>query len=342
MKKGKFTQDEIDNIIKLYNEKYSFAEIAQKLNRDNRSISNKLKKLGIYKPAYSLRQWSQNEIDTTIRLFESGMNFTQIGNEIDRDQRSVSLKLKELGYHKPKSKRNISLWDVKELRKYIIDIEEAKIVTYKSHNKIKVKCNTCDKEKLISPAKMVEYGHMACPICSKGVSYPELFFISYNEVKKTNFLSQQVLDKSKGYRFDFVDYENKIIVETHGIQHYKDKGIMDYKRTIESDESKRRWCKNNGYTLIELDCRESDFEFIRKNISKESLLEDITEEDVPEMLSLIEKNMKYPVKEIVALYEEGQSATQISKKYNVGYGTILRVLRRMDITIRKGNPNHWK
>lgn len=60
------------------------------------------------------------------------------------------------------------------------------------------------------------------------------------------------------------------------------------------------------------------------------------------MLSLIEKNMKYPVKEIVALYEEGQSATQISKKYNVGYGTILRVLRKMDITIRKGNPNHWK
>lgn len=335
MKKGKFSQEEVNKMVKLYEEKYSFTDIAQELNRDVRSISNKLKNLGVYKPNYTLKQWTKEEIDIVIDLFNSGMNFTQIGNEVGRDQRSVSKKIRDLGLYRPKEKGNVSLWDVKELRKYIIDEEEAKNTTYKSRNKIRVKCNTCDKIKLIAPLKMTEYGHIACPICSKGVSYPELFFMSYNEVKALGYVSQQVIDESEGHRFDFVNYEKRIIVETHGIQHYKDKGIMDYERTIQSDEEKRRYCKENGWLLIELDCRESSFDFIKSNIEKDSSLDNITNEEATKMLRLIEKNIQYPVKEIVEMYKSGKSATQIAKNYNVGYGTILRILRKMDICIRK-------
>lgn len=335
MKKGKFSQEEVNKIVKLYKEEYSFKDIAQELNRDVRSISNKLKNLGIYKPTHTLKQWTKEEIDIITGMFNSGMNFTQIGNEVGRDQRCVSKKIRDLGLYNPKEKGNVSLWDVKELRKYIINEEEAKNTTYKSHNKIKVKCNTCDKIKFIAPAKMTEYGHIACPICSKGISYPELFFMSYNEVKGLGYLSQQVIDKSEGHRFDFVNYDKRVIVETHGIQHYKDKEIMDYKRTLQSDEEKRKYCKENNWTLIELDCRESSFEFIKNNIKKDSFLDSITNEEATKMLTVIEKNTQYPVKEIVALYEAGKSTTQIANIYGVGYGTILRILRKMDICIRK-------
>ena len=234
-----------------------------------------------------------------------------------------------------------SLWSIKRIRQNIIDIEQAKTIAPRAGKSVLFKCENknCKNTKIMRPAELCNRG-FSCSVCSKGTSYPELYFMAYNDVKDAGFEDQQRFNDFEGHIFDFVNYERSIIVETHGIAHYKEVGDDTswkdvHKKSKASDERKRKYCKDNGWTLIELDCRYSTFEHIRNSIANEPLLKDIIDKDVEKIVRFIERNKRYPVKEIIRLYtKELKTTVEIANDLNVHHGTIGNILKRNNIKLR--------
>ncbi|UXU70213.1 DUF559 domain-containing protein [Mammaliicoccus sciuri] len=226
-----------------------------------------------------------------------------------------------------------SLWSKLELRKYIVDVEKAKNTTPFSRKKIKLACPICWEEKMMHIVNLVRRG-FSCSTCSSHTSYPELFFSAYNKVMGLNFQPQQRFNDFKGYIFDFVNYETRTIVETHGKQHYDEKCSW-YERTQKSDIAKRDYCINNNWLLIELDCSKSEFKFIKESINNTSVLPNVTNET--EILEIIESHKHYDTKKVIKMYNESSMTTyQIAEKLDMSFGTVNNILKRNNIELRKG------
>lgn len=230
-------------------------------------------------------------------------------------------------------KRAEKLYSIENIRKYIIDVDEAKSINKSSGELINCKCDNCGNVKEIRPRNLIRSG-FNCYYCSKGISYPEKFILSYIKVLKLNFEYQVVFKNAKNLRFDFVDYENRIIIEAHGEQHYDEKCGW-YERTHKSDIAKRQWCKKNGYNLIELDCRKSEFKFIQKSIEECELLPNIKKDTALKILDVISANEKYDINSIIDMYNKGNSTETISEKYKVDKNTISNILKRNNINMKK-------
>lgn len=396
MGKGrKWEQTEIKEMIKLYEEGLSYAQIGRNINRPSSSVNKKLSDLG-----YKVKdiKYTQEEIDTMIKLYNKGKTFKAIAEVIGRPSPSVGHKLKSLGIAKTKLSREYkyqigeeinglkvlkqvrqgkkntksyevqsinypdaptyiitegtlknskqcaytaslriyegnSLYSIKRIRKYLVDVEEAKKTAIGSTKKQTFKCPDCDREKTMGVERLVKHGIM-CPQCSKYTTYPELFFMSYAKVKGLNVAYQYKLNNSMR-RFDFFDEENQIAYECNGIGHYEDRGYISYETTNQSDVEKQNYCKDNNILLVEIDCRESSFEFIEKSINKCKYLPNIKDSDKEEILELIEKYRNYPTKKIIEDYLKGFSTYQLGDKYNTSSVTINKLLKQNNIKLRK-------
>lgn len=179
-----------------------------------------------------------------------------------------------------------SLYSVEKVRPYLVDVEQAKTIAPKSRKKIDFKCPECNQQKNMRVSSVSDYG-FACQICKVGISYPELFMMAYFKVKKIKYHHQKIFNDFKEGIFDFY-IEGIGVIEAHGAQHY-DKNSSWYKNTKASDEKKRTYCKKNNLNLIELDCRISDFSFIKNKVKENTLLENILDFEEEQMLSIIEK-----------------------------------------------------
>lgn len=286
------------------------------------------------------RAFTQDEINKAIKMHSEKKPYNQIGKELGRSGNVIRRKLIELNIveNKPIKPRNSkSLWSIKELRKYIIDVEKAKKITTGSAKKINVRCPDCSIEKEMIAQMFVRQG-LSC-LCTNGNSYPERLFTSYLESKGIAYDTQVKFDDSQR-RIDFKVIINgkTLYVETHGMAHYKDVNTKSWKdahkKTVASDMAKRKWCENNNQTLVELDCRESSFSFIRNSI-EQSILPNITDDEAQAMTELLELNKLYPVKKIKKLYVEDKLSTwEIQDIVNIDNQTIKNILHRIDVPMR--------
>lgn len=284
------------------------------------------------------KQWMQEEVETAKSLYERGMNFVEIGRELGRPSGSVNNKLKALEIHKVKK---VYLYDIENIRGHIIDVDEAKETTYQSHKRIMFQCSTegCENTKMMRIADLVNHGYY-CSNCSKGISYSESMFTAYLEVKGIPYETQVIYEDLSDRRYDFRIQLNgtTFLCETHGIQHYytEDKGYHKVETIQESDSIKRNYAKNNNINYIELDCRESNFEFIRNSIGDNKYLPNIEDKEIPNMLELMELNSKYPVKKIIKMYKSGKTTQLIGEKLGYDAKTIWNILKRNNIQLRDG------
>jgi hypothetical protein len=74
---------------------------------------------------------------------------------------------------------------------------------------------------------------------------------------RPNFLNNPVTGGKHNLELDCVDHELKIAVEYNGAQHYKfiphfHKSKQHFQAQMYRDDMKRRMCKDEGYTLIEV------------------------------------------------------------------------------------------
>lgn len=238
-----------------------------------------------------------------------------------------------------------SLYSIIAIRKFLVDINEAKTISPNSAKKIKVKCDNCDNIKTTTPNKLLNYG-VQCVNCSNGLSFPERMFIAYLETKNIDYLHQVKFNDLKGRVFDFQIKINGVIylVETHGEQHYltKDKQFFIVENIQKSDNEKREYAKNNNINYIELDCRESSLGFIKESIKQCKDLPDITEEEEKNIKHLIENSAQYDIKKIIELYEKKEMSTlQIGKLFGITHNRVNSILRKNGINIR-GYGKHQK
>lgn len=348
-----WTDKEVQELRKLVDRGLNNKQIANKMKRTHASIEQKISVLGIKREMKYL--YAIGEIvNSTLEIVEqtrvksgktSRKGYVVKSLSFPDDKNNYLMSEAHLKEGKGDAYLNgqricpeNSLWSVKEARPYIVDIEQAKTIAPSTEKiEINFQCPSCKRQKKITPFLfMANNKTLSCNICGKGTRYPELHFMGYNGAKKYEFVPQQTFPDFPNHIFDFVNYERRIIVETHGIQHYEEcTGYMDHKRTVASDKRKRKYCKENNWTLIELDCRESSFEFIRNSIANEPLLEDIEDSEVDEMLEIMELNRRYPVKEITKMYiDDFKTPRQIGEYFNFSDTTIRNILKRNNIKLR--------
>ena len=217
-----------------------------------------------------------------------------------------------------------------ELLKYFVDPDAARYVTAVSGQRLDFKCpvDGCSFTKTMRVADLSWYG-FSCPIHSDGVSFPEKLMCGVLEQIGINFRHNKALPWSCGKRYDFIIDEKNLLIETHGLQHYEECFIRLGGKTLqeeqENDRLKAELATANNMELIVVDCRESNFDYIKNNIlhSKLSFMFDLSNID----WQIIEKNTTSSFfRQAVDLWNDGARVHEIAHIIGVDPNTIRKYL----------------
>ena len=155
--------------------------------------------------------------------------------------------------------------------------EDAKKYTRGSNKKIEVTCPDCGCNKTIRIGDIYKNKSISCS-CSDKMPYPEKFMTSVLSQLELSFkrqLTRKIFKWCQDKRYDFYLSDYNIIIETHGLQHYEE--TNNFKRTLaeeqENDRIKYELAKTNGIDkYIVIDCRYSEFEWIKNSILNSELV----------------------------------------------------------------------
>lgn len=196
------------------------------------------------------------------------------------------------------------------------------------------RCGSIIKNKII---KNVKTQGLSCPNCSDRLSYGEKFVYSLLEQLHINFIFDRTTSWSENKRYDFYIPDYSLIIEIHGIQHYE-RGFMFKNskyvlRCVEDEKNndiyKRNMALNNGIkNYIELDCRKSEFNYIKKSILESGLSKifDLSEID----WDLCLKNtFNSNVIKCANLWNDGvKNTSEISKITGIHISSVISYLKR--------------
>lgn len=220
------------------------------------------------------------------------------------------------------------LFNEKNVLPFLKDINDAKKFTKYSRRKINCICPNCKTEKSVPVNNLVQQGFF-CHMCATNISYPEKMMIALLNENNIVYEYQKTFQELKSRRFDFYLPEYKLVIETHGKQHYN-KGDVWFEKTKESDIIKKSYCKKKNIRYVEVDCRVSDYNFILESINKTELKNILTlynEENITNRIKELEQIKK--VEEIVDLHKNGKGLTYISKKVGLTTWRIEGLLKRL-------------
>lgn len=212
---------------------------------------------------------------------------------------------------------------------YFFNPEDAKKFALKSNKKADFKCSICgDKIK----NKVVSTYTNTPPLCAKcrdTMSYPERVLYTVFKHAKLQFKHDVKTDWSQNKRYDFI-LENKIIVETHGAQHYTKPFTNG--RTIKeerlNDAHKKVIAQEHNYEYIELDCSKSDFKYIKNSIIS-SKLNTILGFSDGDWEKVEEEALKPKWIEVAEIWNSGiKSITRISNLLSINPRTIASYLKK--------------
>lgn len=156
-----------------------------------------------------------------------------------------------------------------------LTFEDCYNIACKSGKKFYFKCPNCGtiSNKKLQLNNITHRGY-ACEFCSDGINVPERFMGSVLKELNVEFqtqLNKSIFDWCENYKYDFYIPTLNMIIEVHGEQHYKENSNWVRTLTEEqlNDRCKKHLAKKNGikryYTI---DCRYSDFEYMKNNITK--------------------------------------------------------------------------
>lgn len=200
----------------------------------------------------------------------------------------------------------------------------------------------CGCGELIKSRKITDVNGQGlhCKKCADGVSFPEkLMFYLFKEIG-IEFKSEKIFNWSynKRYDFYFVHNNQKILIETHGRQHYiqtSRKGARTLEEEQENDKYKYEMAVANGIdpeNYIVIDCRYSEFEYIKDNIlnSRLAKLFDLSNVD---WLSIRIKSQSSNKLEILKLHNDGVNGKDIANKMGLNRTTVYSTLKNYGVNI---------
>ena len=182
---------------------------------------------------------------------------------------------------------------IPDLIKYLKNDEDAIKYTSGSTKRIDLKCPLCSYEKNMVINKLTSKG-FSCPRCSDSISYSEKFMMSLLDqlnIPYIHQLSKKHFKWCDNFLYDFYIkiYNREIIIETNGIQHFKENGFhklsgISFKEQFDNDFVKYTIAKDLGKIddYVELDCRKSNLNWIKEEIlnSKLPCLLNFNEDDI--------------------------------------------------------------
>lgn len=130
-----------------------------------------------------------------------------------------------------------------------------------SHTKLKFRCPDCGTvTRPIAVYNVYEAKRINCRKCGDGVSTPEKIMYGVLEQLCLDFDYQKQFEWSQGKLYDFYIPSMNMIIETHGLQHYRDMsdswGSLD--DIQQNDALKRTLAKSNNIVhYIEIDCSDA-------------------------------------------------------------------------------------
>lgn len=212
---------------------------------------------------------------------------------------------------------------------YIDDINYVYTHTKTSNKKTEMTCPVCGFKKKMCVSNLY-FQSFGCPKCSDGFSYPEKFFLNVLEQAEVNFKTQ--LNKSdfewcEKYRYDFYLPEYNCIIETNGAQHYEN-GWYKIELQRKIDKRKKDLALQNGIKYyIELDCSQSDKNYIKHSIITSNIPFDVSYIDYDKADLMAQKNILII---ICKLYKDNPDMTlvNIANQYHIHVGTVVRYLRK--------------
>lgn len=204
-----------------------------------------------------------NEFDTNVNLFlNEKCGCRKCGISSSAKKRTLSLE---------KIKEKLILQERMYLFSFLAD-DNYEIKNNKS--KIRLICNLCKKEFTTSIGSLID-GKTGCNFCRK--SKGELFVARILEKMNIKFNEQVRFKECKRIFplvFDFHCYENNVLIEYNGEQHYNrrsrfNKTKHNFEIQFERDKIKQKYCLENNINLIIIDGRfyktESKiYEYLRK------------------------------------------------------------------------------
>lgn len=228
-----------------------------------------------------------------------------------------------------------------EFVKYFVNKEEAYLYSAKSSHRIDVICPICGSIKKNMKISNLTKG-FSCDLCGSKRSYPERVLFSFLLYFNVIFEAQKSFDwsfieidhkKSKKY-YDFYLPDYHLIIETHGIQHYvggnpfeKHKTVYDIKA---NDRQKHLLALQNNFNYLEIDCRYSNFEYIKNKIIESNLLQLIGKKPTSTDWKTIEENANKNITtiQIASLFNDGFTVKEISKSLKINRTTTISYLKK--------------
>lgn len=217
-----------------------------------------------------------------------------------------------------------------ELANLLANPEEGYKFMQFSSKKVDWKCPTCDsviKNKQIS---LISIRGLKCPICSDNMSVPEKVMYCLLKELGVNFEQEKRFDWLNNRLYDFYLSDNNIIIEMHGEQHYSTKGfVVNEKDLLENqkiDKFKREMAIKEGISFyIEIEARESDYEYIKNNIlsSKLPALIDLNNVSWTSVFLNCSKSLNI---EVLELWETGIPVGEVAKLAGIHVATARNIL----------------
>ena len=214
-------------------------------------------------------------------------------------------------------------------------IDEAKLYTKTVAKKIIPICPDCGriKDKPMNISTICKRKLIGC-FCNDKKSYPEKLLVSMLNQLDINFTTEYSPDWIKPKRYDFYMPKLKLIIETHGLQHYEEKGRKggrnlkeeQYNDKLKKDLALKNGVKEENYIVI--DCRYSELEFIKQNILNSRLSEmfDLT---IVDWLKCEEFALSNLVKEVCYYWDNGiKSTKEIANIMKMNRSTITDYLKK--------------
>lgn len=234
------------------------------------------------------------------------------------DKFSFCEKNDSIGYKKPESV------------KYFKDTCMAYKLKPNSNKSVEMVCPDCGTEKKMIVGNFYRRG-FSCSICGDGVSLPEKFFSNLLAISEIEYMPQKRFKWNSERYYDFYIPSLNTIIELHGGQHYyKSFKGMELKNIKSNDLQKKQIAYLNGIEkYIEIDCRDSNYNFLKANF--ENAMRDIFIFDENIFRKAWELSQNSLVVRAWQLWEEcpelGQTKV-IAKRLNINASTVLRYLKR--------------